>query len=245
MQRTLQATIQDITQYGEHVYRVDFESPSPFPRFKAGQFLHLALDNFDPTEAFWPESRVFSICSPPNSTQLSILYSIKGEYTKRMARELVIGKAVWLKLPYGDFVIDAITESTQPLVLVAGGTGISPFIAYIEHALHTTGERDIHLWYGVRSKEYIVFEDMLQRCRQSTAIYTHVYVEQIDDTAADMLPYAVHVGMLDIKDVIHHSVSLHNPVYLLSGPPAMIFTFRDVLLDGDVSHANIIVDEWE
>ena len=32
--------------------------------FKPGQFLHLALDAFEPG-GFWPESRVFSIASAP------------------------------------------------------------------------------------------------------------------------------------------------------------------------------------
>jgi len=45
----------------------------PSPRFRPGQFLHLALDPYDPSQ-HWPESRVFSIASPPHDSELIELH---------------------------------------------------------------------------------------------------------------------------------------------------------------------------
>lgn len=42
--------------------------------------------------------------------------------------EGAVGGTVWVKLPYGDFVID----DSHSSVLIAGGTGISAFTAFIE-----------------------------------------------------------------------------------------------------------------
>ena len=76
------------------------------PPFRPGQFLHLTVDDYDPA-GFWPESRVFSIASSPRERErIRICYSVKGRYTTKMEQALKVGGEVWIKLPYGDFVID-------------------------------------------------------------------------------------------------------------------------------------------
>src|ERR1035438_8343115 len=93
-----------------------------------GQFLHLTVDDYDPS-GFWPESRVFSIASSPRERKrLRICYSVKGRYTTKMEQVLKVGGEVWVKLPYGDFVIDGSNDA----VLLAGGTGISAFTAFLQ-----------------------------------------------------------------------------------------------------------------
>ena len=84
----LRCLVNKITDHGDHVYTVDLSLERPLPRFKPGQFLHLALDDYDPS-GFWPESRVFSIAS--SITQRNVLrisYSVRGRYTARMENEL-------------------------------------------------------------------------------------------------------------------------------------------------------------
>ena len=64
--------------HGERVYTLALRPERPVPRFRAGQFLHLALDPYDPT-GFWPESRVFSIASPPaQRDSVRITYAVHG-----------------------------------------------------------------------------------------------------------------------------------------------------------------------
>jgi NAD(P)H-flavin reductase len=57
------ASIESINQLGDIIF-VRLKVPPRATRFKAGQFLHLTLDEFDPTEGYWPESRFFPL--PPN-----------------------------------------------------------------------------------------------------------------------------------------------------------------------------------
>ena len=65
--RKLPCVVRSVTDHGEHVYTVELEPAMPVPRFKPGQFLHLALDPYEPG-GFWPDSRVFSIASSPERT---------------------------------------------------------------------------------------------------------------------------------------------------------------------------------
>src|ERR1700719_3493528 len=92
--------------HGERVYTLVLLPEHLVPRFRAGQFLPLALDPYDPS-GFWPESRVFSIASPPAQRDaVRITYAVHGRFTARMESDLVEGRQVWIKMPYGDFVVD-------------------------------------------------------------------------------------------------------------------------------------------
>lgn len=130
----IQAYVDKITTYGKSIYAVDFIPEGRIPRYKPGHFLHLTVDNFDPSGGFWPESRVFSICSSYNQDLISIIYSVKGKYTIKMKEMLKVGAKVWLKLPYGEFIIE--NNNSNCVVLVAGGTGVSPFLPYLENLIH-------------------------------------------------------------------------------------------------------------
>jgi len=85
-----------VTDHGEHVYTVDLEPSMHVPYFTPGQFLHLALDPYEP-DGFWPDSRVFSIASSPDERSLlSITYAVKGAFTTRMERDLTVGSTAWV-----------------------------------------------------------------------------------------------------------------------------------------------------
>ena len=131
------------------------------PNFKPGQFLHLALDPFDPTIGFWPESRVFSIASMPFDPEITIAYAVKGSFTKRMREELTVGKEVWIRLPYGHFSLTATPD--EEIILVAGGTGITPFIAFILNELKRPSGMLLKLVYGVKKTELFLFTDILTK----------------------------------------------------------------------------------
>ena len=128
----IKALVNSVVAHGEGVYSVTLAPEGRIPRFKPGQFLHLTVDAYDPVSGYWPESRAFSIASPVGSDTLLIVYSVKGVYTRKMEKSLEPGKEVWLKLPYGDFTIEKNIQPDQDIVLVAGGTGISPFVPYLD-----------------------------------------------------------------------------------------------------------------
>lgn len=84
----LRCEVQRLVHHGDHVYTIDLASHKLFPLFEPGQFLHLALDDYDPS-GYWPESRVFSIASPTDQRErLSLTYSVRGRFTARMENEL-------------------------------------------------------------------------------------------------------------------------------------------------------------
>jgi len=211
------------------------------PNFKPGQFLHLALDPFDPTIGFWPESRVFSIASIPSENIITIAYAIKGSFTRRMRTELTIGKEIWIRLPYGHFTVKE--TSNEEIVLVAGGTGITPFISFIANELVSPSGLSLKLLYGVRRPKLFLFRDILARAMDDLEDFTLLAFSE--ERSNDDYPFQVGEGSLALEKVWQAANRPLDATYYLAGPVAMINTFKAGLRDKGVPQNKIQIDEWE
>lgn len=123
--RKYKAKVEQILNPLPDIFTVSFSSEKKF-KYLPGQFLHLALDEYDGVGQ-WPESRCFSMQSNSEEKEIKITYSAIGKFTKRMANELREGKEVWLKLPYGDIFQRG--HDKKNCVFIAGGTGVTPFLS--------------------------------------------------------------------------------------------------------------------
>jgi ferredoxin-NADP reductase len=247
MSAKLRCTVTEVRESGAGNYFVELRPQTRVPRFRAGQFLHLTLDEYDPAGGFWPESRVFSIASKPGAETLTIVYSVKGRYTKRMEGSLVPGLEVWVKLPFGDFVIDSRAGACEDVVLIAGGTGVSPFIPFLEDLVPgESATRRIRLYYGLRRPEYLLFGGLLARASGCGAIDLRIWIED-GMLSGDALPplASVRAGRLDPSLALEESRDLAEPIFFISGPPAMIARFKSALLGTGIEGRRIQIDEWE
>jgi len=229
----VKALVTRVVKHTPSVVSYQFTPQGRVPKFHPGQFLHLALDAYSPDRP-WPESRVFSIASATSerTRELAVTISVKGAYTQRIFSTLQEGSECWLKLPYGEFLF----PDDRPLALIAGGVGITPYLSLLKHRLEMRSEQQIHLFYGVRSAEYYLFGDLLKHCEAELPnFHKTVYCED------GSLPEKK--GILDISAV--HDAALDGSLFYLSGPPAMITTFRNRLSGLDVEQDHIRVDDWE
>ena len=142
MPRKIRCTVERIIDHGGRVYSLDLAPASPVPPFRPGQFLHLTVDDYDPS-GFWPESRVFSIASSSRDPRrIRICYSVKGRYTTRMEQMLKVGGEAWIKLPYGEFFIDDATDA----VLWRAGRASAPLLPLLGFGPGHAGKHLAGLW---------------------------------------------------------------------------------------------------
>jgi ferredoxin-NADP reductase len=225
--RRIRCVVRNVIDHGEGVYTVELEPSIPVPLFKPGQFLHLALD--DPDDGFWPESRVFSIASSPQQRdRLQITYAVKGAFTTRMERELTSGRSAWIKMPYGDFVI----ESGRAAVLVAGGTGVTPFVAFLR-SLPRDLLSPVLLLYGARTEDLFVYRSVAESRSADVPALTCRFV--CEETG----------GRLSVDQAWPLIAGLRDPDFYLSGPPAMLTALTQQLLAREISADRIRIDAWE
>jgi ferredoxin-NADP reductase len=233
----LASVVERIVAHGDRVYTVHLRPERPVPRFRAGQFLHLALDPYDPT-GFWPESRVFSIASSPAERDaVRITYAVHGRYTDRMERELVEGRQVWIKMPYGDFVVDGRAD----VMLFAGGTGVTAFTAFLE-GLAAADAPAVRLAYGARTSRLLIYRDVVERCAERLpSLDVSYFVEQ----AGQGDPPAAIPGRVSVDAVWPRIGRPFETQYYISGPPPMLRSIGDDLRTRDISPEAIHIDAWE
>jgi ferredoxin-NADP reductase len=244
MAQKLNCVVEQVIDHGERVYTLALRPERPVPRFLPGQFLHLALDPYDAT-GFWPESRVFSIASPPAQRDIvRITYAVHGRFTARMESDLTEGKNAWIKMPYGDFVI----ERSAEVVLFAGGTGITAFTAFLGD-LTPAEDRPVTLAYGARTERLLIYREVVERCAQRVpSLQVSYFVEQpafAEATAGKEGGAAVTAGRVSVEAVwprLHHPLDAH---YYISGPPPMLRGIGQDLRARNIPAEAIHTDAWE
>jgi ferredoxin-NADP reductase len=233
----LRCQVNSIVPHSEHVYTLELvPDVPPAPRFKPGQFFHLALDPYDPA-GFWPESRVFSIASSPRERQrIQFTYSVRGRYTARMEKEIVAGCDVWVKMPYGELFIDV----SRPAVLLAGGTGITAFTAFL-HGQVDSPPHPVTLFYGARQRDLLIYRSLVDQCVHSFKGFAAFYfLETLDQAAPNELP-----GQISIASIWQNIPDPANSNFYISGPPAMLKGLTMQLREKGVESDSIHTDAWE
>lgn len=225
--------VAEIIDHGSRVYTLLLQPQAPLPRFQNGQFLHLALDAYDPS-AFWPDSRPFSIASPFKKRDLLRLsYSVQGAFTARMEAELFPGKTIWVKLPYGEFII----EPHRDAVIFAGGTGITAFSAFIE-SIDPQSPHKVNLFYGARTPQLLIYQTLIeQTLRLTPNLHVEYYAEE--NVIDGICP-----GRLSVPNDLIRRYDLVQPVCYLAGPPEMLKNLSSQLRDQGFPANDIRIDAW-
>ena len=226
MLRKYPAQIASITNSSSGVYTIEFSSTGKPFKYEPGQFLHLAIDEYDPA-AQWPDSRCFSMQSSPDEELIKITYAVKGQFTSRMQQELKPGSEVTLKLPYGDLFTQP--HNKENTVFIAGGTGITPFLSLFNHSSFA-GYTNPVLYAGFRSQIMNLYEVELAMAQKINPSFTYIPVYQDID------------GILDI--LIIYKVSTPDSSFFISGPPVMIKLFKRYLISSALPINQILTDDW-
>jgi ferredoxin-NADP reductase len=235
------ASVKSIDRHNSDLATFVLAPTGRLPKFKPGQFVHLTLEPYDPS-THWPESRAFSVASAPsNKSELRLTIGRQGAYTSRILDEVAEGRTLALKGPYGELVV-APTSPSDEVVLIAGGTGVTPFCSYLEEASlaperHTN---PIHLFYAVRRPSAFIYRSLVEACAQKLSnLKTHFFAEESPDS--ETIP-----GRLNLDQILSRLPKPQSALFYLSGPQAMIKSFSEALVQthGIPPH-RVIIDAWQ
>ncbi len=133
------------------------EDPTGAPiRFEAGQFFTV-IRNVNGKEV----RRAYSASSAahePNEVRLTIKEVVGGQVSPGIVRDLKEGETVLVAGPSGNFTVPG---GRKRLVLLGGGSGITPLIGIARTHLHADQSIRMELVYGNRSEEDIIFKEAL------------------------------------------------------------------------------------
>ena len=162
-----------------------------------------------------------------------------------MENELHEGRMVWVKLPYGDFVI----RDANNVALLAGGTGITAFIAFID-GLTNEYNNNTFLAYGTRKPELLLYRDLIDaKAGTNNGFHAFYFVEtggssnKCDATHSQSSEF--FTGCLSLEAIWNRLENPKETTYYIAGPPAMIQVLTGNLLKKEISPEMIKVDAWE
>lgn len=124
-----------------------------------GQYMELNIPH--KKADFRGTRRSFSVTSVPGEKGVSfgVKFYEPSSTLKKSLRSLKAGDALNVTQIGGDFVLPK--DVTRPLLFVAGGIGITPFISHIKTLKEA--RRDIVIVYAVSSPEEIAYKDILEK----------------------------------------------------------------------------------
>jgi len=204
-------------QLASDTWEISFEPRRPV-RFVPGQHLELHLPHRRADTR--GVRRVFSISSAPADGSVTVAVRVPESSSsfKRALLEVGDGASVTATGVGGDFVWPS--DASRPLLLVAGGIGVTPFLSQLRH--HEG--RDVVLVYGVTSAEDIAYADELAAAG--------VRVVLVSPSAPGVLPegWTHRESPFITADVLAEAVpDLASRHAYVSGPPAMVNTVRRAL----------------
>lgn len=115
-------------------------------QFLAGQYVEFLLKD--------GQRRAFSLANAPHNDdflELHLRLVPGGKFTEYVFNEMPEKTILRIEGPFGSFYLRE--ETQKPIIFVAGGTGFAPIKGIVEHALHTGIQREMILYWGVRSLE--------------------------------------------------------------------------------------------
>jgi ferredoxin/flavodoxin---NADP+ reductase len=149
------------------IIRVTPLDGQPVPDFKAGQFVTLGSHISSENKII---RRAYSIASPPHQKKYFELLirwvrkPLPGRLTTEIFNKKENDEVIWVK-PVGLFTINEKMHDGSPdnrrLVLMGGGTGLAPFIAYSLHLKKIQSRREIVVLHGASYVDELSYRELL------------------------------------------------------------------------------------
>ncbi len=144
-----------------------------WPGHVAGQHADVRLTAPDGYSAV----RSYSIASGPNSegrVELTVERLSNGEVSPYLTQELAVGERLELRGPIGGWFVWR-THQTEPIQLMAGGSGIVPLMAMIRSRALAGSAAPFRLLYSVREPAAVFYRAELQALSDHQDAVRHTY----------------------------------------------------------------------
>ncbi|ADJ65140.1 Rieske 2Fe-2S domain-containing protein [Herbaspirillum seropedicae] len=138
----VQATLESLTRAAPDVAILRLRCAAPLS-YRAGQYIDLLLED--------GQRRSYSMATYAKDgsdlLELHVRHLPGGLFTDRLFNGMQPGQQFSLEGPAGSFFM---REGTQPLILLASGTGFAPVKALVEEAIASGSTRAMRLYWGGR-----------------------------------------------------------------------------------------------
>lgn len=204
--------------------------------FQAGQYVNLEIGN-DATL-----TRAFSIANAPSEdrmVELNVRIVPGGRGTTWLHDNLKAGDRVRLSGPYGRFFVRK--SAGQPMLFVAGGSGLSSPRSMILDLLESGEKQPVTLVYGARNRAELYYHEAFEALAAAHANFRYVPVlnDEPDDSGWQGLRGFAHEAARETFENDFRGLKAY-----LCGPPVMIEAAIATLMQGRLFERDIYTEKF-
>lgn len=217
------------------VYEFAFVPDRPL-RFQAGQYLEWTMPI--PRADLRGNRRYLTIASSPTEQELLITTRVPSGRSSAFKQSLLAlkpGATVWAGQLGGDFTLPP--DSKDPVVWIAGGIGITPFRSMARQLIDSGRQLDATLFYSSSKAGDFAYSEIFKRARANGLTTKYLLTGNDIPEGWNGL-----TGKLSADHIRRQVAQPTKASYYLSGPPAMVDSYKQLLRDMGVSSRRIRTD---
>lgn len=218
----------------------------PLPTFKPGQYLTFRL-RIPGQEK--PVIRCYSLSDAPRDTHYRV--SIKrcappmdkpeappGVSSYYFHDSVQEGDILDVRAPSGGFFCEPDGDELVPVVLIAGGIGLTPVLSMAKAIADSGVKRETWLFYGVRNNSERVLGEELEALGRE---HEHIHVRYVHSSPADGeqegrdFDFAGYISV----DLFKRTLPSNNYLFHICGPPPMMATLVEQLDEWGVPEKHV------
>jgi len=207
--------------------QVTFSASGPFT-FSPGQYTSVNIAN---------SKKHFSIVNSPDEKGIiTIATRLRDSDFKNSLQKLAIGAQIELGFIYGSFVLPE--NTSKPLVFIAGGIGITPYISMLRYVTEQKLPYKITLLYSNRDQSSAVYIEELQNFKFQISNFKLI-LTMTEDPA-----WPGEKRKIDAGFIKEYFPALNENLYFVVGPPPMVEAVQKALLEAGVDISNINIENF-
>ncbi len=232
----MKAKIKDKKEVAQGTLQVTFDLLGETVDFKAGQYFFVTLPKLHYLDDKG-NRRHFSIVNSPNEKGiLRMATRLRDSGFKKTLQELEVGSEVEVSPVAGSFVLSE--DADRPLVFIAGGIGITPFMSMTSFATEEDLSFKITLIYSNRDQASTAYLQKLQEISIKNPNIKLVLTMTEDDS------WEGEKRRIDSQFIKDYTSGLENPLYYVVGPPQMVEAVAEVLVEAGINQENIKTENF-
>ncbi|MFN8063063.1 MAG: iron-sulfur cluster-binding domain-containing protein [Vicinamibacterales bacterium] len=202
--------------------------------FVPGQFLTVRF-RADGRE----HARCYSISSAPEARgYLELSVKRLGVVSNALHAALRPGALLSVRPPAGAFTYPS--GEDRPIVLLAGGVGMTPLMSMLRHGVMTEPSRPITLLYSAGREEGLAYRDEIRALRRRHPQLRVYFAVSRGAPSPEFYP-----GRIDETLIRAAAPDIAHSISLICGPPAMIDAMKDLLVGLDVPERQVKAEYFE
>lgn len=232
-----------------NIFHFTFKTTEPL-KFKPGQYIEWTLPHEEADSR--GNRRYFTVASSPTESDIAIGVKIITDKSSSFKHELLNleennpKSIIVASQVSGDFTLPE--DKSIPLVFIAGGIGVTPFRSILKYLIDNNQRRDIILFYACTNDKEFAYTDIFTEAEKVGVKFIPVITnkEAVPSTwSAGPLQGQVWQGVSGFlnKDIIESKVpNYKNRTYYLSGPGAMVDSYKSMLKNIGIQNKQIKTD---